>query len=199
MAFSWFSNFVWYKTGSGFPLYMNFFLKFSQRYGEEKDTWKTLDITRGVVNILLNRMRCCYWHEERQKHNPTASPYSTLRLIVSSQEPITLPSSLCFSFTFKLFLEQGLYFKTALKSFINSDGTLKSSAFSFYWLFGVLSELEKSFFFETKRMLNPWLWKRPWSVRKTFTISTGTQQYNYMGYCGPSVRAGYWPSSFFEY
>lgn len=66
-------------------------------------------------------MRCCYWHEERQKHNPTASPYSTLRLIVSSQEPITLPSSLCFSFTFKLFLEQGLYFKTALKSFITSD------------------------------------------------------------------------------
>ena len=91
-------------------------------------------------------MRCCYWHEERRKHYATASPYSTLRLIVSSQEPITLPSSLCFSFTIKLFLEQGLYFKTALKSFITSNVPVKSSAFSFYWLFGVFSELEKSVF-----------------------------------------------------
>lgn len=33
--------------------------------------------------------------------------------------------------------------------------TLKSLAFSFYWLFGILSELEK-IFLETKRMLNPW-------------------------------------------
>ena len=156
MAFSWFSNFVWYKTGSEFPLYINFFLKFSQRYGEEKDTWKTLDITRGVVNILLNRMRCCYWHEERRKHYATASPYSTLRLIVSSQEPITLPSSLCFSFTFKLFLEQGLYFKTALKSFITSDVLLSPRPF----LFTGCSETWVSWrkvFFEMKRMLNPWL------------------------------------------
>ena len=156
MAFSWFSNFVWYKTGSEFPLYMNFFLKFSQRYGEEKDTWKTLDITRGVVNILLNRMRCCYWHEERQKHNPTASPYSTLRLIVSNQEPITLPSILCFSFTFKLFLEQGLYFKTALKSFINSDVLLSPRPFLFTG-FSESSVSWRKVFFEMKRMLNPWL------------------------------------------
>lgn len=144
-------------------------------------------------------MRCCYWHEERQKHYPTASPYSTLRLIVSNQEPITLPSILCFSFTFKLFLEQGLYFKTALKSFINSDVLLSPRPFLFTGFSESWVSWRKVFFFETKRMLNPWLWKRPWSVRKTFTISTGTQQYNYMGHCGPSVRAGYWPSSFFEY
>lgn len=169
------------------------FLKFSQWYGEETGTWKTLDITRGVVNILLNRMLCCYWHEERQKHNPTVWPYSTLRLIVSIQEPIILPSSLCFV------VSPLNYFwnKTALKSSITSD-VLSPEPF----LFTGFSESWVSWrkvFFETKRMLNLWLWKRPWSVRKTFSVSTGTQQYNYMGYCGPSVRAGYWPSSFFEY